>query len=148
MATALQAQLAKYAVNATNSLDLKAQRRAHALSLLFEPKTAGSQDFHTLYEICLRGFQSLCSLDERFLKFARTLFSEQSKEQDRTQLTAGQNIDLDVLIEDFLQLVAGRILLAPASQAIEWLVRRFRIHEFNTQATLLAFYHIIGTQSL
>lgn len=126
MASALAAQLSQIAAKSTNSLNLKAQKAAHAKSLIFEPKVAASQSFDTLYTICYEGFQELCALDARFVQFQRTLFSEQSAEQDRTQMTASENAELDKKLEAFLGLVGGRIRLSPAIKAIEWVLRRFR----------------------
>ncbi|KAI9814174.1 MAG: snoRNA-binding rRNA-processing protein utp10 [Pycnora praestabilis] len=143
MTSSLTAQLSQIAANSTNSLNLKAQRTAHSRSLIFEPRTAANQDFDTIYQICIEGFQEICLLDSRFSGFSRSIFSEQSKTQDRTQMTAGQNRELDDVLESFLGLVGGKLLLTPAVKAVEWLVRRFRIHEQNTQSLLLTFlpYH-------
>ena len=126
MATSLASQLAKIAAGSNNSLDLKAQKKAHSQSLIFEPQIAATQDLDTLYQICLEGFQELCQLDKRFLGFARTIFSEQSKREERQQMTPTQNGELDRVLENFLGLVGGRLLLKPALKAMEWLVRRFR----------------------
>ncbi|KAF7155118.1 hypothetical protein CNMCM5623_006545 [Aspergillus felis] len=139
MASSLAAQLSQIAAKSTNQLDLKAQRIAHSQSLIFDRKVASTQDFDTVYQICYEGFQELCQLDPRFTAFERTIFSEQSKAEDRTQLTAAQNKELDVALEAFLALVGGRLLLNPAVKAVEWLVRRFRIHEYNTSFTILTF---------
>ena len=126
MATALAAQLASIAANSTNQLNLKAQRQAHSQSLIFEPQEAALQDFDTLYDICIKGFGELCLLDSRFSSFANSIFSEHSKTQERPQLTSAQNDELDAVLERFLHLVGSKILLQPAIQAVEWLVRRFR----------------------
>ena len=126
MATSFAAQLRDIAANTTNELDLKAQRAAHSTSLIFEKKIAGSQDFDTIYQICFEGFKDLCLLDPRFSEFERSLFSAQSKTQDRTQLTKEQNKELDSVIEAYLALVGARLLLKPAIKSVEWLVRRFR----------------------
>jgi U3 small nucleolar RNA-associated protein 10 len=126
MASSLAAQLSQIAVNSTNSLNIKAQKAAHGKSLIFEPRVAASQSFDTIYTLCHEGFQELCLLDGRFLEFQRNIFSEQSQEQDRTQLTAAQNADLDKTLEVFLGLVGGRLRLNPAIKAVEWLIRRFR----------------------
>ncbi|MCJ1352938.1 MAG: snoRNA-binding rRNA-processing protein utp10 [Icmadophila ericetorum] len=146
MATSsLAAQLAKIAASSTNSLDLKAQKKAHSHSLLFDSRHAATQDFDTIYQICVEGFQELCQIDGRFLAFSRSIFSEQSKREDRTQMTEGQNKELDEVLESFLQLVGARLLLKPAMKAVEWLVRRFRVHEYNTTCLVLTFlpYHSI-----
>jgi U3 small nucleolar RNA-associated protein 10 len=126
MATSLAAQLAKIAENASHTLDLKAQKSAHGKSLIFEPRKAVGQSFDSLYALCHEGFQELCLLDGRFRDFQKSIFSESSQEQDRTQLTAAQNADLDKRLEAFLGLVGGRLRLNPAIKAVEWLVRRFR----------------------
>ncbi|KAE8379952.1 U3 small nucleolar RNA-associated protein 10 [Aspergillus bertholletiae] len=143
MASSLAAQLSQIAANSTNQLNLKAQRIAHSQSLIFDRKVAGSQDFDTVYDICNEGFRELCELDPRFAQFERTIFSEQSKAQERTEMNAAQNKELDAVLESFLALVGGKLLLSPALKAVDWLVRRFRIHEYNTEFTILTFlpYH-------
>jgi U3 small nucleolar RNA-associated protein 10 len=126
MATALAAQLAQIAANSKASLDVKAQKAAHSKSLIFEPRVAASQDFQTLYAICREGFDELCQLDSRFVPFGTTLFSEQSKNEDRTQMTAAENAELDKRVNSFLRLAGSRLRLMPTIKAIEWLIRRFR----------------------
>jgi U3 small nucleolar RNA-associated protein 10 len=126
MASSLAAQLSQIAANSTNQLNLKAQRVAHSQSLIFGKRVAGSQDFDTIYDICYDGFREICQLDARFAQFERSLFSEQSKSQERTEMSAEQNKELDTVLEAFLALVGGRLLLNPAVKAVEWLVRRFR----------------------
>jgi U3 small nucleolar RNA-associated protein 10 len=126
MTSLFATQLRQIALNSTNELDLKAQRASHAESLIFEKKVAGSQDFDTIYQICLEGYQDLCRLDARFDNFQRNLFSPQSKNQDRAQMTADENAALDAVLEAFLGLVGSKLLLRPAVKALEWLVRRFK----------------------
>ncbi|XPS98764.1 snoRNA-binding rRNA-processing protein utp10 [Ascochyta lentis] len=144
MATALQKQLAAIAASSTHQLDLKAQKSAHGKSLLFEPKVAGSQSFENVYLICHDGFRELCALDARFRQFASSLFSEQSKEEDRLHMTEAENKKLGAVLDAFITLVGPRLLLKPAQKALEWLVRRFRIHEYNTESlvfTYLPYHH-------
>jgi U3 small nucleolar RNA-associated protein 10 len=124
--TSLQKQLAVIAANSTHQLDLKAQKAAHGKSILFEPKVAVSQDFNTLYQICYEGFEELCILDSRFAAYNGNLFSEQSKTEEREQMTANQNKELDTVLQSFIGLVSARLLLKPAQKAMEWLIRRFR----------------------
>ena len=147
MATALQQQLAAIAANSTHQLDLRAQKGRHSKSLLFEPRDAATQSFDTIYQICYEGFEELCVLDSRFSPFGLNLFSEQSKDEDRTRMMAKENRDLDQILESFLGLVSGRLLLKPAVKAVEWLVRRFRVQEYNCECFLLTFlpYHTSHT---
>ncbi|POS85421.1 hypothetical protein EPUL_003337, partial [Erysiphe pulchra] len=145
MASTLAAQLSVIASNSRKSLDLKALKARHSKSLIYEPRTAASQNFETIYTICHEGFQELCLLDGRFLEFQRDLFAEQSLEIDRSQITIAQNAELDKRLEAFLYLISGRLRLSPAIKAIEWLVRKFKIHESNVSSTLQAFlpYHTL-----
>ncbi|KAK4985932.1 snoRNA-binding rRNA-processing protein utp10 [Elasticomyces elasticus] len=168
MATVLQQQLAAIAAKTTNQLDLKAQKAAHSKSLLFETSTAAGQTFDTLYQICYEGFQELCALDGRFANYGRNIFSEQSKREERTQMTSKENEELDLVLRNFLGLVSGRLLLKPGLKAVEWLVRRFRytttcttvlcavhkrvadrilsVHEYNTDWLILSFLPYHATQ--
>ena len=161
MATALAAQLAQVRSKSTKPLDLKAQKKVHSQSLIFDARVAATQDFDTIYQICYDGFETLCRFDNRFTAFSSSLFSEQSKGEDRSQLTATQNNQLDVVLENFLTLVGAKLLLKPALKAVEWLIRRFRcvlipswivemlnahcrsVHESNTLCLALTFlpYH-------
>ncbi|KAL8313880.1 hypothetical protein RB597_006340 [Gaeumannomyces tritici] len=145
MATSLSAQLAQIAANSRSSLNVRAQKAAHSKSLLFEPGVAAKQSYQTVYAACHAGFVELCQLDARFSQFSATLFSEQSQDEDRTQLSAAENAELDRRIESFLRLVGGRLRLLPAVKAVEWLIRRFRVHEYNTSILLSTFlpYHTI-----
>lgn len=126
MASALSAQLAQIAANSKFTLDVKAQKAAHSKSLIFEPRVAASQNFQTLYGICYQGFEELCQLDSRFVPFRATIFSEQSQDEDRSQMTAAENAELDKKIDSFLHLAGARLRLMPTIKAIEWLIRRFR----------------------
>ncbi|CAK7235618.1 snoRNA-binding rRNA-processing protein utp10 [Sporothrix curviconia] len=145
MTSSLAAQLAQIAVKSKISLDVKAQKAAHSKSLLFEPRVAAAQSFQSIYVICRDGFDELCQLDERFVPFGNTLFSELSQDEDRTMMDEAENKELDRKIESFLRLSGSKLRLLPAIKSIEWLIRRFRIHEFNTTAVITTFlpYHSI-----
>ncbi|ERF72575.1 hypothetical protein EPUS_02857 [Endocarpon pusillum Z07020] len=143
MASSFAAQLKEIAAKSKNELDLKAHKTAHSQSLIFAKKIAGTQDFDTIYQLCLEGFEDLCKIDPRFQEYQRNLFSQQSKTQERDLMTAEQNATLDTVLEGCLGLLGGRLLLSPARKVAEWLVRRFRVHEYNTSFFLLTFlpYH-------
>jgi U3 small nucleolar RNA-associated protein 10 len=126
MVTSLAAQLAQIAANSKSTLNLKAQKAAHSKSLIWEPRVAATQSYESLYTTCYQGFEELCQLDDRFLLFDRTIFSEDSKTQDRTQLTRAENVELDKHVEAFLRLVGSRLRLMPAIKSVEWLIRRFK----------------------
>lgn len=160
--SSLAAQLQQIAANSKSTLNIKAQKAAHSKSLIFEPKVAAGQSFQTVYTICHQGFEDLCHLDAHFVSYASTLFSEQSQDEDRTQMTAAENAELDRRVDAFLRLVGGKLRLMPAIKAVEWLIRRFRqvrsywrpwcayanlqlyrIHEYSTASLITTFlpYH-------
>ena len=143
MASSFAAQLKQIATSSTNELDLKAQKASHSESLVFERHVAGAHDFDTIYQICLEAFQDLCRLDGRFTDFERNIFGLQSKSMDRTQMTRDENQALDITLDSFLSLVGSKLQLRPAIKAVEWLVRRFRVHTYNTAFLVLTFlpYH-------
>jgi U3 small nucleolar RNA-associated protein 10 len=133
MATSLAAQLKQIAAKSKSTLNVKAQKAAHSKSLIWEARVAASQSYDTLYSICRQGFEELCLLDSRFTHFESTIFSEESQHQDRTQLTAAENGELDRQIEAFLRLAGSRLRLMPAIKAIEWLIRRFKFVALPTR---------------
>ncbi|PHH61103.1 hypothetical protein CDD81_765 [Ophiocordyceps australis] len=147
MASTLASQLAQIAAKSKATLNTKAQKATHSKSLIWEPKAAACQSYHTLYTTCYSGFEELCQLDARFLHFQSTIFSQASQDQDRNQLSSAENAELDRQIDSFLRLAGSRLRLMPAIKAIEWLIRRFRIHENNTTILLMTFlpYHSIPT---
>ncbi|KAK8090131.1 BP28CT domain-containing protein [Apiospora hydei] len=143
MATSLAAQLQQIAASSKATLDVKAQKAAHAKSLISGAREAASQNFQELYTKCRQEYDELCRIDGRFLAFSTTLFSEQSRDEDRTQMTTDENAELDRKIDSFLRLVGGRLRISPAIYSVEWLVRRFKIHEYNTVSLITTFlpYH-------
>ena len=145
MASSLAAQLAQIAASSRSTLNTKALKATHSKSLIFEPRVAAGQTFAEIYTLCSDGFEELCHLDPRFAYFRNSLWSAQSQEQDRSQMSKDENAALDRHIEAFLHLCGPRLRLMPTIKAIEWLIRRFRIHEFNTAVLIATFlpYHTI-----
>ncbi|EXJ66596.1 uncharacterized protein A1O5_10267 [Cladophialophora psammophila CBS 110553] len=143
MTSTFAAQLRTIAANSRNELDLRARRDAHAESLLFERSVAASQDWETIYQVCVKGFQELCLLDARLHEFEQNLYSPEAKTQDREQLSKTQNEALGLVLERCLTLLGSKLMLRPGVQAVEWLVRRFRVHSYNTDvllATVLPYH--------
>lgn len=123
--------------NASLALDRKARSRLHSKSLIFDPKTASTQDYDYIYQISLEGLEELIELDSRFLRFKNSLFSETSISFDRNVQTKETLDQLHLNIEAFLNLVAPYYNLNLSLKAIEWLVRRFYINIHNSEYLLL-----------
>lgn len=124
--TSLQHQLSAIRAQSTQELNLRAQRVAHSKSLVFPPAEAATQSIFDIYQICVRSFKEICSLDNRFSQFAGSLFGEESLDVERTQLSKEMNDTLDRNLENLMALLAPRLQLRDAVFVLEWLVRRFR----------------------
>ncbi|KAF9238673.1 hypothetical protein BU15DRAFT_88298 [Melanogaster broomeanus] len=77
------------------------------------------------------------------VEFEHCLFSDAAKVMDRTLQTREVNANLDLNINAFLGLLGPWLMEVPTSKVLEWLVRRFRVNEFNVGALLALFlpYH-------
>ncbi|KAF7728274.1 HEAT repeat-containing protein 1 [Apophysomyces ossiformis] len=110
--------------------------RRHKASFLFNSREAADQDLDTIYSIAYNGIMELVIMNDKFSAFENTLFSESMKSVDRVLQTKQDNEKLDASINSFLQQLAPYFLLKPAGKVLEWLIRRFSIHEFNIEAIL------------
>ncbi|XP_067001904.2 HEAT repeat-containing protein 1 [Anabrus simplex] len=139
MGTSLAEQLKKLAVPQTSIL-LQDKKRA---SLLFDPKEAANFDRETVYELGLNGLEELKKLDPRFDQFENTLFSPLSRGLERSVESTEANKKLDKDIQRFIFLLSPYFLLKCAHQALEWLIMRFHIHQFNVDDLLMLIlpYH-------
>ncbi|PWN24696.1 hypothetical protein BDZ90DRAFT_234655 [Jaminaea rosea] len=126
---------------------LNAARLASASSLsshssyLFPPATASKQDLDSIFSLGQSGWTDLCLHDAALEKSlaAQRLFSPSSKTTDRTMLSKEDNASIDAAVQDFFDRVGAVLLGKSAAKCIEWLVRRFRIHDFNAVVVLRAF---------
>ncbi|KAJ2067815.1 snoRNA-binding rRNA-processing protein utp10, partial [Coemansia sp. S155-1] len=141
MASSLASQLYKM-----RTLDrAMGNERTHNVkaSFLFDGRQAADLDTQTIFDIGRDGLYELRQINQRFDVYAETLFSESIKDMDRVLQTKEENAKLDESIRSFLFQLAPHFLTKPAGKTIEWLVRRFRIHEFNARDVLAAImpYH-------
>lgn len=118
-------------------------------SYLFDSRTAADYDAETIRSLGLdglreliRGVPSNVKLPQ-FEDFEQTLFGEAMKDYDRTLHTKEENAKLDSSIALFLRHLSPFFLSKSAAKTIEWLVRRFRVHEFNVDeiAACVLPYH-------
>ncbi|KAF8515684.1 armadillo-type protein [Hysterangium stoloniferum] len=140
--SSIAAQLVKSAsLNA--SLFVDRSRRKPAESYLFNSREADQHDFHSLHALGLNGLSKLRSLNSKFSRYEGNIFSDAARGLDRTLQSEAQNAELDRTLSSFLRDLGPYLLEAPSSKALEWLVRRFRIHEFNVDALMVLFlpYH-------
>lgn len=129
MSTSLAAQLKKLTAPQTSIL----QRDKKRPSLLFDPKEAASIDRDTFYEIGISGLRELQDLNADFIVFESSLFSKTSKNVERAVEDTITNVKLNKSIKRFLMLLSPYLLLKSAQKALEWLINRFSIHEYNEE---------------
>ena len=140
--SSLRDQLAQIASNnAALVFDRKKRQKLHSASLIYNSKTAATQDYDFIFENAAAALQELIEIDPRFEVFTKTLFSPTSIGFDRNVQSKEENDNLDNAITSYLMLVASRWNLTPALYATEWLVRRFQIHIQNAEILLLSALH-------
>ncbi|KAF5351352.1 hypothetical protein D9758_008071 [Tetrapyrgos nigripes] len=142
MVSSLAAQLAQNA-SLNSSLLADRSRRKPSESYLFTGREADQHDLESIYALGYNGFLQLVSVDAEFEEYEESLFSSAAKATDRTLLSAEENSQLHAAISSFLLALGPYLLEAPAGKVLEWLVRRFRINEFDVDAILTLFlpYH-------
>ncbi|ORZ35313.1 armadillo-type protein [Catenaria anguillulae PL171] len=113
-------------------------------SFLFDPKVAATYDLDTMFNIGSNGYAELLQLDPAcFAAFEQPIFSEAAKATDRALRDSAFNKKLDQVLHQLLLALSPHFLLKPAGKVIEWLIRRFRINEFNVEsvmACILPYY--------
>ncbi|KAL1109948.1 hypothetical protein AAG570_014105 [Ranatra chinensis] len=141
--TSLAAQLKKLETPQTSLLFHKKTRP----SFLFDAKEAAEFDRDTFYDLGLSGLEELKKLNPRFSDFEDTLFDITSKSFERAVETQETNKKLDSRIREFLALLSPYFLLRSAHKALEWLIHRYHVEQYNV-ADLLCLglpYHETNT---
>ncbi|CDF89203.1 probable U3 small nucleolar RNA-associated protein 10 [Zygosaccharomyces bailii ISA1307] len=137
--SSLRDQLSQVSLqNAPVALDRKKRQKLHSASLLYNPKTASTQDYDFIFENALSSLKELIEIEPKFEIFTRTLFSDSSMSIDRSLQSKEEVKDLDKAINGYLMLASSKWHLAPTLHATEWLVRRFQIHICNAEVFLLS----------
>lgn len=137
--TSLAEQLQKLAVPQT---EVYKEDKKKA-SLLFDPREAALKDRNTFYELGLSGLQELITLDAKFETFEETLFNKSSIDFERAVQTQEVNKNLNADIHKFLVELSPYLQLQSAHKALEWLVNRYSVHNYNSRAlvALILPYH-------
>ncbi len=147
MTSSLAAQLANVRSHNAERLTSSASLVKHT-SYLFPPKTAAQQDLFTVHALGASGWSELSAEDASLQKWSRSssLFGDESRSMDRMMLPKEDNDAIDSAVKEFLHLATPFLLSKGASKCLEWLVRRFRIHEFSVEDVLAAFLPYHDTQ--
>lgn len=127
MSTSLAEQLQRLALPQTSVL----QHSKKKASLLFDPKEAAGLKRETIYQIGLEGLEELIQKNSSFEQFSTSLFGITSKDFERSVHTSEINSKLDKNIRKFLLLLSPYFMQNCSHKALEWLINRFAIHEYN-----------------
>ncbi|CED85640.1 Uncharacterized conserved protein [Phaffia rhodozyma] len=141
--SSLASQLASIASLDASRLGSLSKQVSNQASYLFSRTEAAQHDFETIHSLGVNGFEELKELDPSLVEFEEDLFGEAAKVTDRMVLSKEENVALGATLDIFLSKLAKHLPLRAAAKVIEWLVRRFRVHEMNFNSVLSAFlpYH-------
>lgn len=140
MASALASQLEALAVATGQPTSTSRKIRA---SIIFTPSQAADVDLRTIYDLCDAGLGELADIDGRFEPYRHTLFSVETLKLDRELQSRELNDKLNRSIGTFIRVLSNYILLKPAHQVLEYLIRRYKIHIYNVEDILISIlpYH-------
>ncbi|KAI9454082.1 hypothetical protein F5148DRAFT_1378333 [Russula earlei] len=142
MPSSLATQLAQSAsLNAALLVDRA--RRKPTQSYLFTGREADKHDLESIHALAWNAFVQYSRWNPAIQKYESILFSDAAKGLDRTLLPPSEAKELDGNISSFLRLLGKDLMEMPTGRILEWLVRRFRINEFNVEDVLSLFlpYH-------
>lgn len=78
------------------------------------------------------GLEELAGSDRRFEAYRKTLFNPDTLKLDRELQSRELNEKLDGSIRTFLRILSNYILLKPAHQILEYLIRRYKFVSFTS----------------
>ncbi|KAL6765336.1 hypothetical protein V8C86DRAFT_793163 [Haematococcus lacustris] len=107
-------------------------------SLLFDYQKAADVDGAAIYEIGCQGFSDLCRLNPQFSALREALFSRAAASVLRDSLDPAAATQLNEAVEEFCLLLTQHFLSPGAFRALEYLIRQFRVHEYNVDSLMRA----------
>lgn len=142
MPSSLATQLAQ-SVSLNSTLLVDRARRKPTQSYLFTEREADKHDLESIHGLALNALIQLRQWNPALQTYESTLFSDAAKGMDRTLLPLEEAREFDGKISGFLPLLGNDLMEVPTGRVLEWLVRRFRINEFNVEDVLFLFlpYH-------
>ncbi|GAA5990412.1 hypothetical protein JCM10908_007359 [Rhodotorula pacifica] len=142
MSTSLAAQL-----QARKTVDSARLQSAKTLknppSFIFTPRHASTVTNADLHALAANAWDQLAAIDPFFGAHFKEILGEQAKTLDRTGLTKEENDKVGKTVDRVLRALGKHLLLKPAGVVLEWLIRRFRVQNFNVPGLIALFlpYH-------
>jgi hypothetical protein len=128
MATELQRQVAILKKNDVSAHSI----HDGAPSLFLEAKEAAKVDMREVYRAAVRSIEVLIQYDHTFETYLTSIFHESSMSLQRELRTSTENEVLNSQIREMLASLAFYNSLPAMHTVLEYLLRRYRVHEFNT----------------
>ena len=126
MVSSLATQLAQAASVNAQLLSSRSSTKLTTVSYLFSSREAADHDLDTILALAQNGLAQLCAVNSGLSAIPRDLFSDSSRNTDRTLLPHDELAQLNKDLATVLRLISPYLLQSPAAKIIEWLVRRFR----------------------
>lgn len=140
--TSLAKQLQKLSAPQTSILSLGHKKT----SLLIQPQDIGNHDLSAFFQVGVKGLKELSESNKKFIKFESTLFSSLWQTKQRAILNLSENKIIDSLVEEFLCLLSPYFNSKPGLYALEWLVHRFNVEQYNTDILIGYALPYVSTQ--
>lgn len=135
MATSLARQLKNLQKPETSKF---VQKRGK-YSFLYDYFDAASVDCNTHYALAISGLEELVALDPSVSRYKKSFLDPSAKSFDRGMRSSEENEQLDAETRRFLfHVVTPYFLLASTHKVIEWLIYKFEINLYNTDALILS----------
>ncbi|KAM0786108.1 hypothetical protein ACM66B_006918 [Microbotryomycetes sp. NB124-2] len=142
--TSLATQLAQRQQQTLDGARLSSQKALkHPPSFIYTPRFAATVSLADLHQTASNAWDQLQAIDPAFEKYHAKVLGEEARRTDRSALAKDENDKLGVQLDNVLRLLARHMLIKPAAQVLEWLVRRFRVNDLNVPALVGLFlpYH-------
>eukprot|EP01038_Epipyxis_sp_PR26KG_P011017 gene11017-14796_t len=102
-------------------------------SLFLTEKEASRLDLQDIYQAAVTGINILIQYDERFESFSQNVLHPSSMEIQRELRTKEENSKLDAELTKLFRLLCLYALEQPTHLILEYLIRRLRVHELNSE---------------
>ena len=126
MVSSLAAQLAQAASINAEFLSSRSGAKLSTTSYLFSSREAADHDLDAILALAQNGLAQLCAVDSVLSAVPQHLFSDSSRNTDRTLLPPDELAQLNKDLAMVLRLISPYLLQSSAAKIVEWLVRRFR----------------------
>jgi U3 small nucleolar RNA-associated protein 10 len=113
-------------------------------SLLFDLKEAGLVTIEKVRELAVEGYHNLATVLPQVTNYQALIF--ETKRIDRMKLTPSENEELSSKLQNLIQVLSGNFLNINTLRILEYLLRNYEIHRFESETIIISFlaYHTTG----